>query len=136
MSGSAGLRGKRGLGHVGTPWGHLGTTGYTHGATGEGSAGAVLNDAHAEAGQAPGWFIPAQVEVVGTACGTVGTLHIGLGARQCGDIALSPLPGLGTHTQGSPCSDTAHWHHSPHWCCHADRTGIVHRGHQALRGDT
>lgn len=48
----------------------------------------MLNDAHAEAGQAPSWLIAAQVEVVGTACGTVGTLHIGL----AGEHSVMTLP--------------------------------------------
>lgn len=60
----------------------------------------MLDDAHAEAGQAASWLTGTQVEMVGTAGGTVGTFHIGLGGRAygVGDIALSPpSQGLGTH---------------------------------------
>lgn len=39
----------------------------------------MLDDAHAEAGQAAGRLAGTQVEMVGTASGTVGTLCIGLG---------------------------------------------------------
>lgn len=72
-----------------------GGRGATHRAAGEGGAGAVLDDAHAEAGQAAGRLAGAQVEMVGTAGGTAGTLHVGLG----GDITLSALPRAWGHAE-------------------------------------
>lgn len=58
------------------------------------------------------------------------------GGTQRGDMALSPLPGLGTHTRGSPCSGTARWRRSPHRRCRVGHTGTAHQGHRTLRGDT
>lgn len=55
----------------------------------------MLDDAHAEAGQAASRLAGTQVEMVGTAGGTAGTLHVGLGGvggDGMGDMVLSPPP--------------------------------------------
>lgn len=121
-------------GDTGGPRGPVGTG--THCVAGVGGAGTVLDDAHAEAGQAACRVFGAQVEVVGAAGGTAGPLHVGLQGQGRVTLWFCPPPPMWGHGtawgQGSPCTGTARWHRTARQCCPAGRTGTGHRWPLAL----
>lgn len=102
----------------------------------------MLDDAHAEAGQAACRVFGAQVEVVGAAGGTAGTLHVGL--QGTGRVTLwfcHSSTDVGTR-HGMGTGLTLHWHNllashrSPmlpcwshwHWSPVAPGSGGITRG--------
>lgn len=80
-SGAGGGGALQGAAHV---WTHAHTHRRTYQVADVGGAGALLGDAHAEAGQAAVGVAGAQEEVVGPAVTACAAFHLGLGGRTGG----------------------------------------------------